>query len=587
MSIGVARPSRRRGRRGTSTQDAPVDAVPAPRVYMRGDLERSLALVDQGRAFRELILRSNSFSMDFLQGETTPRGVPFWAQDWSVGGDTAEYAETRLFGQWSLARSTFFSLRLDGDEEWVNYYLNSLADELSVRGQWIHRDPDATTAKKRFAPSQRSYTGTVLRDALINAGYDKTQCKLWIYSCGAKMDLQDFLNRATGAASGHDEDIGDDAAVAVLEGQMVIDVGVDYETASPVVVSPVMSELRMHPFIRGKLSLLPMWGKLGRGQGGFMMNGLQAPYSLLKVYNKHVSFWRSEAGFKLGMEAVFKKAPHSWVHGKFQRCCRTGLRCLDLGTALHWTRIEIRRSLDTRLTDQSWVDEITSTIERVTSAITAAEIPRRDIFDQAEEAFGFAESVGLFCGGAHDEAVTEEYLKAVVTPAEHRDANRLAYRLGWVYCKDVKDIYDDDVSDAPWGTAGQDGGAFQTHPEFRLSDTLLRTAALDPTACTAAEFTVEAHRLAAHEIDWLHVAQGNAELAAEMRRVGCLLHWSRYHRGIYTRFRFLFADGKPGTCWDYLEDAVFAMIRDQYDLDGLRHYRSAGVPQRDGVIVVA
>ncbi len=316
-----------------------------------------------------------------------------------------------------------------------------------------------------------------------------------------------------------------------------------------------------------------------------MMHKLQAPYSVLKVYNKHVSFWRSEAGFKLGMEAVFKKAPHSWIHGSFQRFCRTGLNCLDVGTALHWTRIEIRRSLDTRLFDPLWVDEASAVIDSVASAMRATELDKRRIFTQANDAFVAAEATGLFVGGDHNVEVTEDYLNSVVTATEHFDANRLAYRLGWVYTRTVSDIHDADVRDAPWGVVGPFGAGRLADPDFRFADTLRRTAAPALGAFGPAEFTVEAHRLAT-ELDWVTVARGDLALAGEMRRVGRLIHWVRYARGPTTKFRFLFNTGRNGKVSEFLEDAVLEILLG-YDPELLKHYQPAEALRREGVVVVA
>ena len=548
-------------------------AAPEPPVARSPDIDRVVALAGEGAPLDSLIVGSNSVCMDFLSGMTSPSALQAWASDWSVGGQSYTPGDERQFsGKLSFVKSAFFKLRLQGDQALLDEFLKTVADELSSYGQWIVRDVNPDTSEKRFAATERSFSGAALGAAMLRAGWDRVAIKLWISSIGAKLELVDFLGRANSAAVHHEFDVGA-ADAALFEQNFVVDIGQDFKTQHPVVVSPEYALLRQYPFSGAECSIMPMWGVLGGGKGGVMMRNLAGPFSLLKVYNKHVSQWRAGAGsgFTLGREALFKNANVEYLTTIFKNAMSTGLNMLEFGSALSWTRVEVRRTVGSRFADQTWADEATRALAVMKAALVCSEIPRADILSQALAAHETASATGLFHDLDH--RVDPEWRSRRISAVNHRDGNRLAYRIGWVFAKRLREILALEDTNANWGPAVEDADAPAMDPGFVLSPDLQLTAAPD---LTAFDFTNEAHRLARDVIDWGAVSGGVPEIAEEMRRVAMLMRWSLFRtRDRLPKFRIYYLSRESGATkgWVHLEEAVLELLMPpKWDLSELQTF---------------
>lgn len=166
--------------------------------------------------------------MVFLRTETSPSALQHWSDAWQIFGYAHVPLRDPLDGDIDLGKSPFFRLRLGNA---IDDFLARLAKTLSRQSQFIKRD-DPSAAAKKFAVSSKSYTSTALKRALQGAA-----CMAWRDSCalvyisniGAKMEISEYMAKATAAHAAHEQDMGTDVA-RIFAQNSITDVGLDVET---------------------------------------------------------------------------------------------------------------------------------------------------------------------------------------------------------------------------------------------------------------------------------------------------------------------------------------------------------------------
>ena len=210
--------------------------------------------------------RTNSVTFDYFAGQTTPTALQHWSTDWIVGGSLHCFVtDGGAVGNVSFANSAFFKVRLECyDMPYLKLFLDGLRRELCMDGQWLGDGPVEGESIMKFAPTARSFSGIAIAKAFENVGWEYERCPLWMYSYGAKLDLDEFASRALRASGAHVYDVGL-PRTRLFEAQCVLDVGLDICTADPVVVCPDLADLRVAPFSECSVNITPMWGCLGAG----------------------------------------------------------------------------------------------------------------------------------------------------------------------------------------------------------------------------------------------------------------------------------------------------------------------------------
>ena len=516
-------------------------------------------------SFLDVADEPNSFTFDYFHGQTTPSALREWSSDWIVGGSLHVFnTKENAVGSLSFASSPFFKLRLQCDDaDFLESWLAGVRLELIKHGQWLGHGIIKGESCWKFAPSTRTFSGDAIGKAFVRNGWTHDRVRLWLFSAGAKMDFNEFYERAFRASKKHEHDVGKDLA-ELIESQCQVDMGRDRFTTNPVVVCPDLSVLCVGALRGGSAHIIPLWGRLGGGLGSFYLDELTPPFIKMKAYNKFASLWRAEHGtaFILGRQALFKTATVDFLSGRFRDTCEVGLHCLINDTAVHHTRVEVRRTVNGSLRDTSWFHDMATAIRNCERAMRVREILKPDLDRYCQRAFADASQAGLFSTGASHMA-DRDARRAPIARWQLHDGNRLAYALGWVYVRDVLSHYRADLNCLAWGPRAQVvvDAAYMLPDGFSIPDTYV---CQDAPSAVGSAFAEAAHELANTGINWADVSPGDADAARELRALAMHFYWSRQVRRVgNSRFRLILTDAQDlgmTRTWDHLETAVVELL---------------------------